>query len=194
MHPLLTALRGGDKRSIGAANAVVAQVLEQAPAQRARSMSTLFDGMTGDDEIIAMRCADAAEKVSTMHPELLLPHKRVLLGPLARREQKEIRWHVAPMLARLVLTPAERRRALDILLGYTNDRSSIVKTLAMQALADLALHDASLRAEVLRHVDELVATGTPAMKARGRKLIAQLDPQRGKAPTRPMREFRRSAT
>lgn len=183
MHPLLKMLEGGDRRSIGRANEAVVRVLETPSL-----IDVLFKGMAGDDPLLAMRCADAAEKASAARPDLLQPHKRALLGPLARSEQKEIRWHVAPMLARLELTAAERKRAVDILLGYTNDRSSIVKTLAMQALVDLALRDASLRAEVLRHVGELVVTGTPAMKARGRKLIAQLAPQRAGTAKRTARK------
>lgn len=179
MHPLLKMLEGGDRRSIGRSNEVVARVLE-APAL----IDVLFDGMAGDDPLLRMRCADAAEKISAARPDLLRAHKTALLGPLARIEQKEVRWHVAPMLARLTLSQAESKCVVDTLLAYTNDRSSIVKTMAMQALADLALRDDKLRPAVLRHIRELVAIGTPAMRARGRMLLGRLDPCTASAPTR----------
>ena len=179
MHPLLKMLEGGDRRSIGRSNEAVARVLA-APAL----IDVLFDGMASDDPLLRMRCADVAEKVTALRPELLQAYKAELLGPLARIEQKEVRWHVAPMLARLRLSQAEQKRAFDTLLAYTNERSSIVRTLAMQALADLALRDGKLRPLVLRHIEELVVIGTPAMKARGRKLIGLLDPHTVAAKTR----------
>jgi len=71
-------------------------------------------------------------------PELLVPYKKKLLQQFSKLEQQEVRWHVAPMLARLPLSGTEETAVLDILLSYTNDRSAIVKTMAMQALADIA--------------------------------------------------------
>jgi hypothetical protein len=163
-------LEGGDRRSIGRSNEAVALVLETP-----ERMAILFSGMASDDPLVRMRCADAAEKITVLHPEYLLPHKKLLLETLSKTEQKEIRWHIAPMLARLPLSEAEQGKAVDILLAYLNDRSSIVKTFAMQALADLAARDGKLRPFVLRHIRELAVIGTPAMKARGKKLLARLD-------------------
>jgi hypothetical protein len=57
-----------------------------------------------------MRAADAAEKVSAQEPRLLDRHKPQLLGLLAEAEQIELRWHLAAMIPRLHLTPAERQR------------------------------------------------------------------------------------
>jgi hypothetical protein len=46
--------------------------------------------------------------------------------------------------------------------------------MAMQALADIAVRSPRLIPEVRRHIEQLMATGTPAMKARGRKLMRNL--------------------
>jgi hypothetical protein len=43
--------------------------------------------------------------------------------------------------------------------------------MAMQAMADLAASHPRLAPEVRQHLEELAAIGTPAMKARGRKLL-----------------------
>jgi hypothetical protein len=93
---------------------------------------------------------------------------------VARSEQQEVRWHVAQMLPRLNLSAAERETAVSILTTYLDDRSKIVKTFSMQALADLAATDASLRPQVTVLVEELTRTGSPAMQSRGRKLLRQL--------------------
>jgi len=144
MHELLQLLSGGDRRSIGRANAVAALVLDQ-PAL----LGVLFDGLATTDPVLRMRCADAAEKVTAMRPDYLVPYKGTLIEQLCGVEQQEVRWHLAPMLARLPLAGPDEALVLAILRGYTKDRSSIVKTAAMQALADLAVRSPRLRAEVL---------------------------------------------
>lgn len=92
----------------------------------------------------------------------------------ASRMMFEVRWHVAAMLARLPLTATEQKRVLEILLSYTTDRSSIVKTIAMQGLADLARRNEKLKPLVRRHIEELCINGTPAMRARGKHLLSEL--------------------
>jgi len=195
MHQVLKMLAGGDRRSIGRSNEVVAHVL-----QEPRLIDVLFSGMLVDNPLIRMRCVDAAEKVTAVHPEYLAPFKKILLGTLAKIEQPEVRWHVAPMLARLPLSETEQGAVVGILTSYLNDRSSIVKTFAMQALGDLAMRNETLLPLARRQIEELVAVGTPAMKARGRKLLAEFDrlaartisdaPRRGYAPSQYARSLK----
>ncbi|MDO8827842.1 hypothetical protein [Methylophaga sp.] len=168
MQAILKMLEGGDRRSIGRSNEVVALVLD-----KPKLFDVLISGMSLFDPRVCMRCADAVEKVTVLHAEYLRPYKHTLIEELSRIEQKEVRWHVAAMLARLPLTENEQQRVIDLLLSYTNDRSSIVKTLSMQALAELAERDESLRPQVLRHIEELCVIGTPAMRARGKHLLAE---------------------
>jgi len=93
---------------------------------------------------------------------------------VARIEQQEVRWHVAQMIPRLELSREERAVAVEILIHYSDDKSKIVKTFAMQALADLAEEHLDLRAQVVELLEELVQTGSPAMQSRGRKLLARM--------------------
>jgi hypothetical protein len=128
-----------------------------------------------------MRAADAVEKITAQRPELLKPHKRKLLEIAGGTDQQEVRWHAALMIPRLELNARERLVAVDILFDYLRDRSSIVKTFAMQGLADLAVKDPLLRRKLLPLLQELTEIGTPAMRARGRKLLQHLNQQRAKA-------------
>lgn len=169
MHFLLKSLLGGDRRSIGAVRRAVEAVLMQPPL-----LAVLFDGLYSDDPLLRMRCADAIEKATVQHHDWLPPFKAALLGPLAAQTQKEVRWHVAALLARLPLSDDEARAVVAILLDYTNDASSIVKTMAMQALTDIAVRHPVWLAEVRRHITELMVIGSPAMQARGRKLLKVL--------------------
>lgn len=170
MHLILEMLKGGDRRSIGKSNEVVAMVLKEPGL-----FDALFSGLLTDDPVIRMRSADAAEKVTAIHPEYLVPYKKTLLKSLAKVEQAEVRWHVASMLARLPLSRSEQAAVINVLTGYMNDRSSIVRTMAMQALYDLAERFERMRPIALLHIKELVAIGTPAMKARGKKLLTKLN-------------------
>jgi len=176
MHPILKRLSGGDRRSIGRSNEIVAEVLAH-PGHFRR----VFAGLSSDDAIIRMRAADAVEKITAQRPELLQPFKKKLLAAAGSTDQQEVRWHAALMIPRLELTPKERAVAVDILFDYLRDRSSIVKTFAMQGLADLASKDSSLHGKILPLLEELTEIGTPAMRARGRKLLQHLNRQRAKA-------------
>jgi hypothetical protein len=122
-----------------------------------------------------MRAADAAEKVTFTRPELLQPYKRELLGLLAESEQIELRWHLALMVPRLELNATERQRAAKTLWRYLDDRSSIVKTFALQGLAELAKQDPSLRETVKQTLEVSLQTGTAAMKVRARKLLKKFN-------------------
>jgi hypothetical protein len=126
-----------------------------------------------EDPVVRMRAADAAEKVSVKRPELLAPFKIELLGLAEKVTQAELRWHLALMLPRLALSRAEIERARSILHQYLSDRSSIVKTFALQGMAELSRGDAASEAEMIDLLESACRAGTPAMKARSRNLLKQ---------------------
>lgn len=169
VHPILRKLQGGDRRSTGAADEVAAEI-----AADEALFATVFAGMVGDDPVVRMRAADAIEKATRESPALLQPYKERLLGEVAAVAQQEVRWHLAQMIARLTLDPAEQERAVTLLARFLQDESRIVQVNAMQALADLAAEDDALRAEVAPMLRRLTESGSPAVRARGRKLLARL--------------------
>lgn len=169
MSDWLSRLAGGDRRSIGQADEVVAAVLAD-PAL----FEVIIDGMTGDDPLIRMRAADVAEKVSARRPDLLQPFKAQLLRILAEATQQEVRWHAAQMTPRLALTDAERALAVAALVRYLDDKSRIAQAFALQALADLAGQDPDLRPSVIRLLTERRDSGSPAVRSRCRKLLTKL--------------------
>ena len=168
-YDILRKLEGGDLRSIGRVDEVIADVLEDQSL-----FGVLFDGMLRDDPLIRMRSADAVEKISEGHPEFLQPYKSQLITQVARSQQQEVRWHVAQMLPRLTLSSGERKVAVDILMEYMDDKSRIVKTFSMQALADLAGDDPDLRSQVTALLEWAAIDGSPAMKSRARKLLKSM--------------------
>jgi HEAT repeat protein len=166
---LSSVLQGGDRRSLGQANRVAALILGQP-----KRFPELLECLWCDDPVVRMRAADAAEKISAQRAELLHPFKAELLGLAAETSQQELRWHLALMIPRLRLTRAERQRAIALLQKFLSDRSSIVKTCALQGLAELAQGNPELRSEMIGVMEQAGRTGTPAMKARARKLLPKL--------------------
>lgn len=167
---ILADLQGGDRRSLGRAGRVVASVIDNP-----KLFPQLIAGLWSSDPLVCMRAADAAEKVTREHPELLQPYKRELLGLMAEAQQQELRWHLAAMIPRLVLNARERKAAISSLHSYLQDRSSIVKTFALQGLADFACDEPAIRSGVIETLREATRNGTPAMKARSRKLLTRLE-------------------
>jgi hypothetical protein len=169
----LALLAGGDRRSIGRSNEVVRLVLARPALSR-----ELFAGLALGDPVVRLRAADALEKVTRVRPDLLGLHGAALLRLAAGEAQPEVRWHLAQMIPRLALAPAERRTAARIVRRWLADRSRIVQVFALQALADLAKDDPRLRSLALRLVRARMAVGGPAVRARGRRLLREL----GEAP------------
>jgi hypothetical protein len=167
-NDLLKRLGGRDRRSIGRSNEVAQLVL-----RRPALFAELIHGMYAADPLVRMRAADAAEKVSLKQPKLLRPFKGKLLRLMEKAEEQELRWHLAQMAPRLPLTSKERLRAAATLRRYLEDRSSIVKTCAMQAVADLAKQNESLVADARALLRGAMRNGTAAMKARARKLLTR---------------------
>lgn len=171
MNPedIVRALKGGDRRSIGRSNQVVAR-LRRTPTL----FPALIDCMHHEDELVRMRAADAVEKLTVPNPEWLQPFRIPLIKLAAGVKQQELRWHLAQMLPRLELSKRDRVIVVAVFRRYLRDESRIVKTFAMQGLADLAMQDPQLRTPIRRVISSLTRTGSPSMKSRGRKLLLQL--------------------
>ena len=167
---ILQKLNGGDLRSIGKADEVVEDVINN-PAL----FKGVFEGITSSDPLIRMRCADVIEKVSARYPEYLQPYKNRLIKEVAKIKQQEIRWHVAQMFSYIKINAYERDQIVEILSDYMdNDKSKIVKTFSMQTLADFAERDHSIRSQVVKRIEKMMETGSRAILSRGRKLLKKL--------------------
>jgi HEAT repeat protein len=167
---ILLLLGGGDRRTTGRSDQVAAIV-----TRNLRLFPKLISGLWSPDPLVRMRAADAAEKVTRKNPALLTPYRKELLGLMTEATQQELRWHLAVMIPRLPLSAMERQLAISALNGYLEDCSSIVKTFALQGLADLAHADSAIRPGVIDILHEATRNGTPAMKARSRKLLLRLE-------------------
>jgi len=160
-----------------------------------RKAAQLIECLWDEEPCVAMRAADALEKLThrrdlvtddiqkSILKTLQGSWKAPLIGLLAETTENKLRWCLVQVVTRLKLTVPEYHRVAETLRSYLEDQSSIVKTCALQGLADLTWQDASLLHEVVDLLRIHSRSGTPAMRARGRMLLKQLEPVRAKRCT-----------
>ena len=167
---MLDKLRGGDLRSIGRSNEIVADI-EEDPTL----IEKIFPGLYDPDLVLKARSADVIEKVTRNRPKLLLKHKKEIISILKNDEQQEVCWHIAQMIPRLEYTSEEEEDIIDALNRYLAHKSKIVRVSALEALTDLAEKNQRIVKEVINTIRLHVETGSPAVQARGRKLLKRLN-------------------
>jgi len=166
---ILFLLEGGDRRSIGESDRVASMV-----AREPKRFAELIAGLWAEDELVRMRAADAVEKVTRGRPELLRSYRKELLGLMAECDQQEVQWHLAQMASRIVSNAGERLVVAEILTDYLEAKSSIVRTFALQGLAELAKDEPGVRPRVVEILHQAIRSGSAAMKARARKLLREI--------------------
>lgn len=160
-------LKGGDRRSIGAADAVALKAQESR-----RAFDQLVEGLCHEDPLVRMRCADALEKASALRPQRLVGHEAALLAA-AHSDQAEVRWHVAQMAPRVQWPPRQRARIVAWLTECLRQKSNILRTTALTALVEMAANDPELRAKSRTLLKQALASRSPSMRARARRLLRQ---------------------
>lgn len=78
-------------------------------------------------------------------------------------------------MPRLNLTKLEREKVYNLMLQYLDNKSSIVRSFAMQSLTDIAMQESKYVNKVRKLIKNLMRNGTSAMKSRGKKLLVILE-------------------
>jgi hypothetical protein len=185
----LRALLAQGRYALSVGRVKEAAVLVKAqPQLAAHLVSLLFD----EDAGVSQRAADVLERVTARVKSkagvggagaasikrILAREKDTILGLLMETRPethpKKLRWNLALMLGRLPLTVADCRRAAPVLHSWLDDTSSIVKTAALQCLADMTRVDPDSTPAVVDLLRIHSRSGTAAMRARCRILLKRL--------------------
>ncbi|MGH1366245.1 MAG: hypothetical protein ACRBF0_21980 [Calditrichia bacterium] len=162
-------LTGGDRRSVGDATLVAEAILRHPD-----SAKTVVSFLWEDDAILRSRAAHALKTTTLNNPLIIQPFKKELIQKMSPIEQWEVREQFCIIITKLDLEKTEYKKLIAIFQNYLSDKSSIVRTCAMQGMADLAESSESIKTMVLPILIELTETGSAAMRARGRKLLNKL--------------------
>lgn len=164
-------LKGGDLRSIGKTNAVVSMVNNQ------QSFDELYQLLFHPDRKIAMRAADAIEKITLNQPEYLKAHKKQILQLLTSAENIELKWHLVQLMPRLSLTKTEANKTIRILLSWASNpkESRIVRVNALQSLDEIISNFIDHKKEFLELIDSIKKENIPSLIARIQILAAKTE-------------------
>lgn len=172
---ILHLVAGPDRRSLGRSPVVIRRVLRD-PAL----LPALIRGLSVNDPVVRMRTADALEKVARLRLHSVARYRARLLRVASTSQQPEVQWHMAQLLPRLSLSARQRIRARRVLRRYLHSPSSIVRTMALEALTRLAPGTPAGQRSALRLLQAASRSGTPAMRARARRLL-QRKPRGGRS-------------
>jgi hypothetical protein len=157
-------------------------------ADAPRRVPALIELMWDDNPGVAGRAADVLERI-TRDPSPAVRRtvqgfKEEIVGLLSDAQFAKLRWNLALTIPRLALTVPECRRVAAVLQTWLDDPSSIVKTTALHAMADLTRQNPDSLPDVLDLLRVAGRSGTPAMRARSRILLKALERPEGKRQTR----------
>jgi hypothetical protein len=123
------------------------------------------------DKRVVERAARTLKKISERDAGALFGWRKALIKEAFRAVDVRVQWNLSIVLGRLPLKGADKALAVELMFERLRDGSGLNRTMAMQALMDLSDGDEKLRARVLPIVREALEGGTPAMRARARKLL-----------------------
>jgi len=153
---------------VGASAEVVAAALaEGGEAVRAE----LVTALRGKDKVAVERAARGLKKVAKADRAALYGLRKELLSEAFRAEDVRVQWNLTIAIGRLPLVGRDKAIAVELMFERLRDKSGLNRTFAMQGLMDLSEGDPALRARVVPIVCEALERGTPAMKARAKRLL-----------------------
>lgn len=164
-------LSGGDLRSISGSNWATLHVKNQ------NSFNQLFRFLFHNNRLVVMRCADAIEKITRTHPQYLTPHSKQVIQLCGQAKNKELKWHLALLIARLYLKGDEFTIGWDILTNWACDKtnSRIVRVNSLQGLAEMTRQEKSLLKSFNLVLHKLENENIPSINARIKKIRKQMD-------------------
>jgi hypothetical protein len=123
------------------------------------------------DKAVVEQSARTLKKIAERDGAALFAWRKRLLEEAFRAVDVRVQWNLTIVLGKLPLKGADKALAVDLMFERLQDKSGLNRTMAMQALMDLSVGDKALRARVMPFVLEFVEEGTPAMRARARRLL-----------------------
>ena len=170
MNAVREKLTGGTRTSVGAADEVIQKYLKNTSG-----LSTIYGLFLDEDPVVAMRASYVAMKVAEQKPDSVEPFAKDLLKNLNLYTQQEVRWHIPQLLAHLNLTLAQKRKAYEVLMEWSEtDKSKIVGYYSLQTAANFAETDDKLLQDFIPRLKKANKLGAKSIQNRCKKIAKQL--------------------
>jgi len=135
------------------------------------TQAALLRMVASGSKVEAERAARTLKKIAEADRTALYGLRKQLLREAFRAQDVRVQWNLTIVVGRLPLTGRDKALAVELMFERLSDASGLNRTFALQGLMDLSEEDAELRARVLPFVRKALEDGTPAMRARARKLL-----------------------
>jgi HEAT repeat protein len=169
MNQLLEWLSGGDLRSDGLADEVVAFVLEHPELA-----DDLAEGLDAADDVIRGRTADALEKIGRSRPDLVVGFLPKLVDTARSDRVPMVKMHLAMLLGHLALYGEHRHSLTSALLDLLDDESVFAKSWAIVSLCIIARKYPAEREQIVIRIAQLEPGASAAIRSRIRKALILL--------------------
>ncbi len=146
------------------------------PPPRQAAVRNLMSQLISTDPLARRSASDVARRVSAREPDCLRGYADLLIDvameiPL---EEWQASSHAALAAAYSAATHAQRMRLVVLLRALVEDERNAVRAIALEAFAIVAAAEATLRDEVLVHLEHARRAGTPAARSRARRMLPLL--------------------
>ncbi|KPK03929.1 MAG: hypothetical protein AMJ56_18300 [Anaerolineae bacterium SG8_19] len=169
MNTFLEMLQEGDLRSDGQADEVAEIVLEHPDL-----FGDLFAGLWEPDAVIRAHTAHALEKVSRHQPQLMAGRLPQLVTVARGDEVPMVRWHLAMILANLVILRQQSELIWSTLLDLLADQSVFVRSWSISGLTVFGKAYPDRRAAIIRRLEPLCEDPSKAVRNRATKAVEAL--------------------
>jgi hypothetical protein len=170
VHAVREKLAGGTRTSVGSADEVIQKLMKNTSG-----LSAIYDLFLDEDPVVAMRASYVAMKVAEQKPDSVEPFAKDLLKNLNLYTQQEVRWHIPQLLAHLNLTLAQRRKAYEVLMEWSEtDKSKIVGYYSLQTAANIAETDDKILQDFIPRLKKANKMGAKSIQNRCKKIAKQL--------------------
>jgi hypothetical protein len=171
VNSIASKFQGGDLRSIGQVNNIIENIKSQ------NEFDELFQCLFNAERIVVMRAADAIEKITVKNPLYLKKHSATIFKLCGTPTNKELKWHLALLLARLELSKGELMKAWNILTRWAKDKanSCIVRVNSIQALFELLKKEKERKQPYKQLLLQLEKENIPSLNARAKIIKKQME-------------------
>jgi hypothetical protein len=170
VHAVRVKLTGGTRTSVGSADEVIQKLVKNTSG-----LSAIYDLFLDEDPVVAMRASYVAMKVAEQKPDSVEPFAKDLLKNLNLYTQQEVRWHIPQLLAHLNLTLAQRRKAYEVPMEWSEtDKSKIVGYYSLQTAANFAETDDKILQDFIPRLKKANKLGAKSIQNRCKKIAKQL--------------------
>lgn len=170
MNTVREKLTGGTRTSVGSADEVIQKLLKNSDG-----LPAIYDLFLDEDPVVAMRASYVAMKVAEQKPDSVEPFAKDLLRNLNLYTQQEVRWHIPQLLAHLNLSLAQRRKAYEVLMQWSEtDKSKIVGYYSLQTAANFAETDDKILQDFIPRLKKANKLGAKSIQNRCKKIAKQL--------------------